>query len=131
MSLNSAHKFLLNIYTKNIQEVGDNLSVCMIIFLPKVSSLPSLLAINLWKWRYRFFKQSRDIMLVTWSKGHIWEPLTLCQHLTYCDVDTSSAVEDMYFTCHVTQKDHSFEMSCVFMGESSLPHVTKLKVWWP
>ena len=66
-------------------------------------------------------------MLVTWSKGHVWEPLTLCQHLAYCGVDTSSAGGDMYFICHVTQQDHSVEMSCVFMGESSSPHVTTLK----
>ena len=35
------------------QEVGDNLSVCVMSFFPKVNSLPSLLTINL---RYRFFK---------------------------------------------------------------------------
>ena len=80
-----------------------------------------------WKWRYRFFKQSRDLMLVTWSEGHVWEPLKLCQHLAYCGVDTFSAGGDMYFICHVTQQDHSVEMSCVFMGESPLPHVTTLK----
>ena len=33
----------------------------------------------------------------------------------------------MYFICHVTKQDHSVEMSCVFMGESSLPHVTTLE----
>ena len=33
----------------------------------------------------------------------------------------------MYFICHVTQQDHSVEMSCVFMGESSSPHATTLK----
>ena len=31
------------------QEVGDDLSVCMMNILPKFSSLPSLLAINLRK----------------------------------------------------------------------------------
>ena len=31
------------------QEVGDNLSVCVMNILPKVSSLPNLLAINLMK----------------------------------------------------------------------------------
>ena len=66
-------------------------------------------------------------MLVTSSKGHVWEPLTLCQYLAYCGVDTSSAGGDMYFICHVTQQDHSVEMSYVFMGESSSPHVTTLK----
>ena len=66
-------------------------------------------------------------MLVTWSKGHAWEPLIVCQHLAYCGVDTSSAGGDMYFICHVTQQDHSVEMSCVFMGESSSLHVTTLK----
>ena len=63
----------------------------------------------------------------TWSKCHVWEPLTLCQHLAYCGVDTSSTGGDMCFICHVTQQDHSVEISCVFMGESSSPHVTTLK----
>ena len=66
-------------------------------------------------------------MLVTWSKGHVWEPITLCQHLAYCGVDTSSADGDVYFICHVTQQDHSVEMSYIFMGESSSLHVTTLK----
>ena len=57
-------------------------------------------------------------MLVTWSKGHVWEPLALCQHLAYCSVDKSSASGDMYFVCHVTQQDH---------WESSPPQVTTLK----
>ena len=74
-----------------------------------------------------FFKQSRDLMLVTWSTGHVWEPLTLCQHLAYCGVDTSSAGGYTYFICHVSQQDHSAEMSCVFLGESSSLHVTTLK----
>ena len=64
-------------------------------------------------------------MLVTWSNGHVWEPLLLSQHPAYCDVDTSSAGGDMYFLCPVTQQDHSIEISCVFMGESFS------KVWWP
>ena len=72
-------------------------------------------------------KQSRDLMFLTWSKGHVWKFLTLCQHLAYCGVDTSSGCKDMYIICHLTQKDHSVEMSCVFMGESSSPHVTTLK----
>ena len=33
----------------------------------------------------------------------------------------------MYFICHVAQQDHYVEMSCGFMGESPLPHVTSLK----
>ena len=33
----------------------------------------------------------------------------------------------MYFICHVTEQDHSVEMSSIFMGERSLPHVTTLK----
>ena len=34
---------------KTEQEVGDGLSVCVMNILPKVNSLPSLLAINLMK----------------------------------------------------------------------------------
>ena len=66
-------------------------------------------------------------MLVTSSKGHVWEPLSQCHHLAFCGVDTFSAGGDMYFICHVTQQDLSVEISCVFMGESSSPHVTTLK----
>ena len=33
----------------------------------------------------------------------------------------------MYFICHVAEQDHSVEITCLFMGESSLPHVTTLK----
>ena len=50
-------------------------------------------------------------MLVTCSKGHVWEPLLLSQRRAYCGVDTSSPGGDMYFICHVTQQDHSVEMS--------------------
>ena len=66
-------------------------------------------------------------MLVTWSKGHVWEPLTLCKHLAYFGVDTSSACRIIYFICHVIQQDHFLKMSCVFMGDSSSSHVTTLK----
>ena len=31
------------------------------------------------------------------------------------------------FSCHVTQQDYSFEMSCAFVGETSLQHFTTLK----
>ena len=41
--------------------------------------------------------------------------------------DTFSAGGDIYLMCPLTQQDHSVEMSCVFMGESSSPHVTTLK----
>ena len=66
-------------------------------------------------------------MLVTWSKDHVWEPLTLCQHFAYCCVGTSSIGGDMYFICHVTQQDLSVEMTCVFMGDSSSPYIATLK----
>ena len=66
-------------------------------------------------------------MLFTWSKGHVWEPLILCQHLAYWVVDTSSAGRDMYFICHVTQQDHFVHMPYVFLSEGSSPHITTLK----
>ena len=59
------------------QEVGDDLSVGVLNIPPKINNLPSLLPINLVKveiW-------SCDLMLVTWSKGHVWEPRTLSYHL--------------------------------------------------
>ena len=33
----------------------------------------------------------------------------------------------MYFTCHVTPQNHSVEMSCIFVGDSSSQHATTLK----
>ena len=33
----------------------------------------------------------------------------------------------MYFICHVTPQNHSVEISCIFMCESSSQHVTTLK----
>ena len=69
--------------------------------------------------------------LVTWSKGHVWEPLTLSQQLPKWAVDAFSPAGDMYFVCHVTLQNHSVEMSCIFMGENFSQHVTTLKLWWP
>ena len=45
------------------QEVGDDLSVCVMNILPKVSSLPNSLAINLMEMEIWIF-QSRDLVLV-------------------------------------------------------------------
>ena len=56
-------------------------------------------------WIYRFFKWSSDLTLVTWSKDHVWKPLTLSQYLPWFGVNTSSAGRDMYFTCHMTSQD--------------------------
>ena len=50
-------------------------------------------------------------MLVTLSKGHIWELPTLSQHLASFSVRTSSAGGDMYFISHVILQDHSIEVS--------------------
>ena len=64
-------------------------------------------------------------MLITRSKGHVQEPLTKSQYLVCCCVDMGG---DMCFICHAAQQDHSVEMSCVFMGESSLQHITTLQI---
>ena len=37
-------------------------------------------------------------MVVTWSKGQVWEPITLIQH--YCGVDTSSASGGVFYLSH-------------------------------
>ena len=48
------------------QEVGGDLNICVMNILPKVSSLPSLLAINLMKMEIQIFQT------VTWSQvGHL------------------------------------------------------------
>ena len=77
--------------------------------------------------RHRFFQQSRVLSLVTWSMGHVWEPLTLSQHLAWCSVYTSFVGGDMNFICHETPQDHSVEMPFISMGDSSSQHVTILK----
>ena len=94
--------------------------------LLKAGSLPNLLTITLMEMEINIFET------VTWPhvphlvKGSCLE-VSLCQHLAYCGIDTSSACKDMYIICHLTQQDHSVEMSCVFMGQSSSSHVTTLK----
>ena len=54
-----------------------------------------------------------------------------CPQNRYTDLksalDQPTAGGDTYFICHVTQQDHSVEMPCVLMGESSSPYVTTLK----
>ena len=67
-------------------------------------------------------------MLVTLSKGHIWEPPTLRQHLALLSVRTSSAVGDICFIRHVTLQNHSIEGSCIFTGESYSQQVSILKI---
>ena len=48
--LNKENDFKVVTFLRNFrEEVGDDLSVCVLNVLPKVSSLPSLLAINLVK----------------------------------------------------------------------------------
>ena len=67
----------INLYQSSVrlfkyeQEVGDNLSVCVLNILPKVSSLPNLLAINLVKVEIYIYILN----------SHLWEPLTLSKHL--------------------------------------------------
>ena len=118
------HNFLLHgctvkaIKKKKKQEVGADLSVCVMHLVPKVSCLESLLAIKM-KMEIKIFQQSRDPMMVTRSKGHVCESLALCQHLASWGLDTYSAGGDMFFICHVKQQDRSVQISCVSMGESS------------
>ena len=52
---------------KQEEEVGDDLSVCVLKFLPEDSTLPSSEDISRFvkKWRYKFFKLPRDLTLVT------------------------------------------------------------------
>ena len=71
-----------------------------------ISSLKSNKFISYKPRENRFSKQSRDLMLPTWSKGHVWEPLTLSQHLAYCGVNTPSADGDVFYLL----QDHFIEM---------------------
>ena len=105
------------------QEVSDDLSTCMMNILHKVSSLPSSLAINLMKIEIQTFQA------VTWSHlGHLIKGSCLGASETMSAPSQYIFCRWRYvFICHLTQQDHSVEMSCAFMGESSSPHVTTLK----
>ena len=97
----------------------------MLNILPKVSSLPILLDINLVK--------MENIHFLNWPHvGHLIKGsclgasytksapgLVWCRYI-FCRLR-------MYFICHMTPQNHSVEMSCKFMGESTLQHVTNLK----
>ena len=97
----------------------------MLNILPKVSSLPILLDINLVK--------MENIHFLNWPHvGHLIKGsclgasytksapgLVWCWYI-FCRLR-------MYFICHMTPQNHSVEMSCKFMGESTLQHVTNLK----
>ena len=99
----------------------------MLNILLKVRRLARLLAINLAKVVFlkKISQTARDLTLVT--KGYIWEPLALIQQLVKFAVHISYSGGDMYFICHMTPQDHSIEVSCTFMGDSSLQYVTIFK----
>ena len=58
-------QLLSNVCYKKQQEVGDGLSVCVLNILPKVSSLLSLLAINVMKVEIQIFSNSH--VTLCWS----------------------------------------------------------------
>ena len=60
-----------NNLTKFKREVGVDLSVCVLNILPKACSLQVYWLKTLREWRYRFFKRSFNLTLVTWSKDHV------------------------------------------------------------
>ena len=103
---------------------GDDFSICVLNIHSKASSLPNLLAIN---------REIKILLTVTWSHvGHLIKGSCLgasytksAPSLMWCQYHTKGG--DMCFICHVPLQDHSVEMSCIFMGESSSQYVTTLK----
>ena len=65
------------------QEVGDDLNVCMLNILPKVSSLPCLLA-----------RKSYESGYIDFSNGSVTSRWSLDERV-------------MYIICHVAPQDHS------------------------
>ena len=47
------------------------LSVCVVTLLPELSTFPSYVAISLVEVEIKFFKLSRALMLMIWSKCHV------------------------------------------------------------
>ena len=111
---------------KQSQGISEDLSICVRNSLPKVSSLPKLLAINLMKVEIQIFQTVIWPYVGDLIKGSCLRT-SYTKLVPWCGIDTSSADRDMYFICSVTPKDDSVEMSCKYMGESSLQHVTTLK----
>ena len=54
--INKCNQKVRQVKNKITQELGDDISVCVLNILPKVSSLPSLLAINLVKVEMQIFQ---------------------------------------------------------------------------
>ena len=79
--------------------------------------------------RGRFFKLSRDLALIMWSKAHV----ALRLRASYTKQGTESVCclvwcpsGDMYFICHVTLKNHPNEVSCKSVGGSSSWYINSL-----
>ena len=67
-------------YHKNKKSVTTYVFECCISSLkPVVFQIYWLQTLR--KWKYRFFKRSRDFTLVTCSESHVWKSLTLSQQL--------------------------------------------------
>ena len=93
--------------------------VCMLNIVPKVSSLPSLLPINLVKMENIDFSNRLHVgHLIKESCLGASEPCLVWCWCIFCR---------LRYVFYVTPQNDSIEMSCIFMGESSLQHVTTLK----
>ena len=93
--------------------------VCMLNIVPKVSSLPSLLPINLVKMEDIDFSNRPHVgHLIKESCLGASEPCLVWCWCIFCR---------LRYVFYVTPQNDSIEMSCIFMGESSLQHVTTLK----
>ena len=99
----------------------------MLNILPKVSSLPGLLDINLTKVKIQIFQR------ITWSHfRHLIKGSCLGASYTKSAV---SLIWCPYIFCrwknlycfHMTPQDHLIEVSSIFMGESPSQHVSTLK----
>ena len=49
-----------------------------------------------------------------WSKGHVWESLTLFQHLVYCGLNTSSAGGYAFYLSHNPTRKLCWDVACIY-----------------
>ena len=97
----------------------------MLNIVPKVSSLPILLTINVVKMENIDFSNRPHI-------GHLIKGSCLgaactksAPYLVWCQYIICRFW--MHFICHMTPQNHSVEMSFIFMGNGTSQHVTNLK----
>ena len=117
------------------QEVGGDLSVCVLNLLLKASNLLSLVAISLITWKYKFFKLSHDLSLITWQEDSmvgvsnnksthclVWCPRVLCNLIRWLKGQVTTWIGFfgwMVLFCRVLLQNNMTKGSGIIMGRSA------------